>query len=80
MTMGGHRQEDRHWEHTLRSLAESFGVEGEVAAETVCVDRRRQWGNAGNVWHSSAIRSTLYTLGTPVRAVKVLFRSKQRVA
>ena len=30
MTFGGHRQEDRHWVHTLRSLAAAFGVEGEV--------------------------------------------------
>ena len=44
MTFGGHRQEDRHWAHTLRSLAAAFGVEGEVTTETVCVDRRRQWG------------------------------------
>jgi hypothetical protein len=66
MTMGGHRQEDRHWEHTLRSLAESFGGEGEVATETVCVDRRRQWGNAGNVWHNAGIRSGVYTAAAPV--------------
>jgi hypothetical protein len=67
MTMGGHRQEDRHWEHTLRSLAESLGVEGEVATETVCVDRRRQWGNAGNVWHNAGIRSGMYMAAAPVR-------------
>jgi hypothetical protein len=65
MTMGGHRQEDRHWEHALRSLAESFGVEGEVAAETVCVDRRRQWGNAG---------SGMYTAAVPVRFATRPFR------
>jgi len=74
MTMGGHRQEDRHWEHTLRSLAESFGVEGEVAAETVCVDRRRQWGNAGNVWHNAGIRSGVYTAAAPVRFATRPFR------
>src|SRR4029077_11906342 len=27
MTFGGHKQEDRHWEHTLQSLAQAFGVE-----------------------------------------------------
>ena len=74
MTMGGHRQEDRHWEHTLRSLAESFGVEGEVASETVCVDRRRQWGNAGNVWHNAGIRSSMYTAVAPVRFATRPFR------
>lgn len=74
MTMGGHRQEDRHWEHTLRSLAESFGVEGEVATDTVCVDRRRQWGNAGNVWHNAGIRSGMYTAAAPVRFATRPFR------
>jgi len=74
MTMGGHRQEDRHWEHTLRALAESFGVEGEVATETVCVDRRRQWGNAGNVWHNAGIRSGVYTAAAPVRFATRPFR------
>ena len=74
MTMGGHRQEDRHWEHTLRALAESFGVEGEVATETVCVDRRRQWGNAGNVWHNAGIRSGMYTVAAPVRFATRPFR------
>ena len=74
MTMGGHRQEDRHWEHTLRSLAESFGVEGEVATETVCVDRRRQWGNAGNVWHNAGIRSGMYTASAPIRFATRPFR------
>ena len=74
MTMGGHRQEDRHWEHTLRSLAESFGGESEVATETVCVDRRRQWGNAGNVWHNAGIRSGMYTVAAPVRFATRPFR------
>ena len=36
MTMGGHGQEDRHWEHTLRELARHFGVEGEVDAPSRC--------------------------------------------
>ena len=35
----------------------------------VCVDKRRQWSRWTNVWHSSAIRSTVYMLGAPVRAV-----------
>jgi hypothetical protein len=67
MTFGGHRQEDRHWEHTLRSLAEAFGVEGNVSAETVCVDRSRQWSKAGNVWHNSGIRSGVHMATAPAR-------------
>jgi hypothetical protein len=67
MTFGGHRQEDRHWEHTLRSLAEAFGVEGNVSTETVCVDRSRQWSKAGNVWHNSGIRSGIHMATAPAR-------------
>jgi hypothetical protein len=67
MTFGGHRQEDRHWEHTLRSLAEAFGVEGNVSTETVCVDRTRQWSKAGNVWHNSGIRSGIHMATAPAR-------------
>jgi hypothetical protein len=74
MTFGGHRQEDRHWAHTLRSLAAAFGVEGEVTTETVCVDRRRQWGKAGNVWQNAGIRSGMYTAMTPMRLVTRPFR------
>lgn len=56
------------------SLAASFGEpDASVDTQVVCVDRRRQWSKWRNVWHSSAIRSTLYTMGAPVRGVKRLF-------
>ena len=74
MTFGGHRQEDRHWEHTLRSLAAAFGAEGEVTTENVCVDRRRQWSRAGNVWHNAGIRSGMYTAMAPMRFAAKPFR------
>ena len=74
MTFGGHKQEDRHWEHTLRSLSEAFGVEGHVVTETVCVDRSRQWSNAGNVWHNSGIRSGIHMATAPARFAARPFR------
>jgi hypothetical protein len=74
MTFGGHRKEDRHWEHTLRSLAAAFGVEGEVTTETICVDRRRQWARAANVWHNAGIRSGMYTAMAPMRLAARPFR------
>jgi len=66
--LGASKYEDRFWQHTVRSVAASFGVE-EVQVETqaVCVDRRLQWSQAKNVWHNSGIRTTLYLLATPVR-------------
>jgi hypothetical protein len=69
LTLGGHKQEDRFWNETLANVAASFGASGApVDTKVVCVDSRRQWSRWRNVWHSSAIRSTLYTLGTPLRA------------
>ena len=74
LTLGGHAQEDRFWKATLTALASSFGeADPSVDTQVVCVDRRRQWSKWRNVWHSSAIRSTLYTMGAPVRGVKRLF-------
>jgi hypothetical protein len=80
LTMGGHKQEDRFWQHTLTALAAHFGHEGEVDTKVVCVDKRRQWSKWSNVWHSAAIRSTLYTLGAPGRGVKRLVRRDSAVA
>lgn len=70
LTLGGHRQEDKFWNHTLHSLAAHVGApDAEVATSVVCVDKRRQWSRWTNVWHSSAIRSTIWMFGAPFRAV-----------
>lgn len=70
MVLGGHREEDRHWVHTLRSLAAHFGIDAEVDVERICVDRRREWSKAGNVRQNSGIRSALHMMGTPFRALR----------
>jgi hypothetical protein len=62
---GGHGQENRHWETTLRNLAARFGATGTPKTEAVCVDRKRQWRQAGNIRHNSAIRSGLWTMTHP---------------
>jgi hypothetical protein len=80
LAMGGHKQEDRFWQHTLTALAAHFGHESEVDTRVVCVDKRRQWSKWSNVWHSAAIRSTLYTLGAPGRGVKRLVRRDRAIA
>jgi hypothetical protein len=72
LAMGGHKQEDRFWQHTLTQLAAHFDQDAEVETQVVCVDKKRQWSKWRNVWQSSAIRSTLYTLGAPRRAAKRL--------
>jgi len=66
-----HRQEDRFWQQTLANLAAHLGVENaSVTTSTVCVDKRRQWSKIGNIWHNAGIRSALYLLGTPFRALR----------
>ena len=67
MSLGGHRQEDAHWSHTLSSLAARFGASDAVEVQAVCVDRRRQWSRAGNVWHNAGIRSGLHMASAPFR-------------
>jgi hypothetical protein len=74
LALGGHRAEDRFWQETLTALARHFGVDGEVETTVVCVDRRRQWSKARNIWHSAAIRSGMYAAGAPARAVARPFR------
>ncbi|HEX4670894.1 MAG TPA: hypothetical protein VH279_01430 [Solirubrobacteraceae bacterium] len=80
LALGGHRQEDVFWQHTLTKLSAHFGHAGEVDTQVVCVDRRRQWSKWRNVWHSAAIRSTLYTLAAPARLAKRLVRRDRAVA
>ncbi len=58
-SLGGHSQENRFWQQTLRNLAAHFGVDGKVETQVVCVDRKRQWSKAGNIKHSAAIRNGL---------------------
>jgi hypothetical protein len=80
LMLGGHRQEDKFWNHTLGALAAHVGQpDAEVSTQVVCVDKKRQWSRWTNVWHSSAIRSTLYTLAAPVRAVRGLGRRGRTV-
>jgi len=79
MPLAIHRREDRFWQQTLTNLARHLGVaDPAVSTVAVCVDRRRQWSNAGNVWHNAGIRSTLYALGTPLRAGRRLLAGDER--
>ena len=67
----GHRKENRFWTHTMTALASHFGVKNPtVDIQLVCVDRRRQWRNAGNLRYNSALRSAAYMVASPVRALR----------
>jgi hypothetical protein len=67
----GHKAEDKFWFDTLRNLAAHFGVhDQEPALTSVCVDKKVQWSEAGNVWHNAAIRTAVYM---PVYFTKRIF-------
>jgi hypothetical protein len=53
--------------HTIASLGAHFGSDAPVELQSVCVDRRRQWSRAGNVWHNAGIRSGLHMVSAPSR-------------
>lgn len=65
--MGGHRQEDNFWQHTLGQVAKHFKLEGTASVQTVCVDKKLQWSEAKNIWHNSTLLTVFYTLRTPSR-------------
>jgi hypothetical protein len=66
MTFGGHSKEDRFWAQTLTALGTHLGVpDPRVETKSTCVDSRRQWRHASNVWHNSMLRSIMQTLATP---------------
>jgi hypothetical protein len=65
-----HRQEDTFWQKTLTRLAADFGVRGQpVELSSSLLDRRIRWRAVPNIWHNSAIRTTLYL---PVHFLKRL--------
>jgi hypothetical protein len=79
LTFGGHKAEDRFWQHTLTALAEHLGVAGAaVETQTHVVDRRRQWSKAKNIWQSAAIRSGLYAMTAPLRWLDATLRPKPK--
>jgi hypothetical protein len=63
----GHKMEDDVWNATLQNLAGYFNARGTPTLTKTCVDPRLQWSEAKNIWQNAAIRTTFYTLGTPIR-------------
>jgi anti-sigma regulatory factor (Ser/Thr protein kinase) len=62
---GGHKQEDRFWQHTLTQVATYFHSPALIERETVCIDKKIQWSQAGNIWHNSVVRTTMHRLLRP---------------
>ncbi len=69
MELMGHRRENLFWEQTLANLAARFGVEANAETHVECIDPRRQWSFASNVWQNSALRTGFYLGTAPVMRV-----------
>jgi hypothetical protein len=81
MTFGGHRKEDKFWAATLTALGERLGIENPVVdTKSTCVDSKRQWRHASNIWHNSMIRSVLQTITAPVIGLAHMVRRDKRTA
>jgi len=78
LALGGHKAEDRFWCSTLRALASQLGSSANPEVQVVCVDPRRRWSQAGNVWHNAGIRSGLYVANAPVRWLRRRLRPSLR--
>jgi hypothetical protein len=81
MTFGGHRKEDKFWAATLTALGERRGIQNPVVeTKSTCVDSKRQWRHASNIWHNSMIRSVLQTITAPVVGLAHLVRRDKSTA
>ena len=63
----GDRMQTDMWRKTLRNVAKHWGVEAQVEQRIVCVDSRRQWSQAKNVFYNAGIRTALYSIARPFR-------------
>ena len=76
MTLGGHAKEDKFWAATLTALGQRLGLpEPKVDTKSTCVDSKRQWRHARNIWHNSAVRSVLQTIAAPVTGLACMLRN-----
>lgn len=66
----GSRAQESIWVYVLEALAAHLQVHGKVQIDKVCVDPHVQWPEAKNIWQNAAVRTLLYTFGTPLRWLK----------
>ena len=67
LALGGHRQENAFWQHTMRALAERLGSTADPETQVLCVDSRRQWRRMGNLRYDVSVRSALWSAAAPLR-------------
>ncbi len=71
-----YKTEDDFWQHTVRAVAERFGVHTEAQQLSTLVDPSVQWAYAKNVFKNAAVWSGIYLATTPFRWVAGLFKRK----
>ena len=71
----GSKMQVKIWTYLLTSLASHLDVPPEITVEPICVDRKMQWSEAGNVWYNAQIRTLMYA---PFRSMGRLFRAGRR--
>lgn len=69
MPLGGHRQENRFWQASLRALARYVGVEAEPDMQIECLDPHRKWRNAGNIRHNAFLHTAFAVAARPFRHI-----------
>ena len=69
-TLWLNRKEDQVWHYTLRSLADSFGVDAIVQQSATCIDEKRQWRQAGNIRYNAGIRSAIHQVTRPITRLR----------
>ncbi len=69
-TLWLNRKEDQVWHYTLRSLADSFGVDAIVQQSATCIDDKRQWRQAGNIRYNAGIRSAIHQATRPLARLR----------
>ena len=58
---------DSRLEKLKTAVGERLGIANPVVVtKSTCVDSKRQWRHASNIWHNSMIRSVLQTITAPV--------------
>ncbi|MGE5133796.1 MAG: hypothetical protein ACM32E_12900 [Gemmatimonadota bacterium] len=69
LACGGHAREDRCWTAALTALASRLGAAGAaVEVHGICLDSRRQWHRARNLWRGATVRGVLHAAAAPLAA------------
>ncbi len=56
----GSKMQVNIWKTVLTSLAKYLEIPADVTVEPVCIDKRLQWSQTGNVWYNAQIRTLFY--------------------